>query len=244
MPDMQNALIIGCVLLVACGSDARTADGVAGDSVAVQPTQHAGAPAVPGLPKLLPVDQADASFAAFRAEVLAALQRKDTSYLYALLAPEIKIGFGGGDSIAGFRRLWQPSDPESQVWDALTRALSLGGKMTDTTFNFPYVFAFWPDSIDAFEHVAITGSNVTVHEDADEQAPVIATLSHDIVPVENWQKLGERGVPTRDTWAQIKLPGDRTAYVNGLNAYSPVSWRGFFTKRGGRWLLVFFVAGD
>jgi hypothetical protein len=208
------------------------------------PVQHASAPAVPGLPKLLPVDQADAGFAAFRTEVLAALQRKDTTYLFGLLVPEVKNTFGGDDSIAGFRRLWKPADPQSQIWEALRRALSMGGKMTDSTFSFPYVYAFWPDSIDAFAHVAITGENVTVHEDADEQAPVIASLSHDIVPVDSWQKLGEPGVATRESWAQIKLPGDRTGYVNGLNAYSPVSWRGFFQKRDGRWKLIFFVAGD
>jgi hypothetical protein len=161
-----------------------------------------------------------------------------------MLAPAIKIGFGGGDGIAGFKQLWQPSNAESLIWDVLTRALSMGGKLTDSTFVFPYVYAFWPDSIDAFEHVAITGENVLAHEDADEQSPAVATLNHDIVAVENWQGLGDKGVPTRASWVQIKLPSGSTAFVNGTSAYSPVSWRGFFEKRGGRWVLTMFVAGD
>jgi hypothetical protein len=243
MHTRLTIVLLSCVVLAACRGDARS-NGDAADSVRSLPAQSAAPPPVTGLPKLLPVDQADASFSAFRSEVLAALQRKDTAYLYRMLAPEIKIGFGGGDSIAGFKQLWQPSNSQSLVWDVLTRTLSMGGKLTDSTFVFPYVYAFWPDSIDAFEHIAITGENVLAHEDADEQSPAVATLSRDIVAVESWQGLGDKGVPTRASWAQIKLPSGSTAFVNGLSAYSPVSWRGFFQKRGGRWVLIIFVAGD
>ena len=243
MQARLTTVLLASVMLAACRGDAGS-NGGAADSVSTLPPESAAPPAVAGLPKLLPVDQADASFSAFRTEVLAALQRKDTAYLYRMVAPEIKNSFGGGDSIAGFRQLWQPSNPESLVWDALSRALSMGGKLSDSTFVFPYVYAFWPDSIDAFEHAAITGANVLAHEDADEQSPAVATLTHDIVAVESWQGLGDKGVPTRASWVQIKLPSGNTAFVNGLSAYSPVSWRGFFEKRGGRWVLTMFVAGD
>lgn len=236
-------VLLASVVLAACRGDARPNAGAA-DSVNTLPPQSAAPPAVIGLPKLQPVDEADASFSAFRSEVLAALQRKDTTYLYRMLAPEIKNSFGGDDSIAGFKRMWQPSSPESQVWDALSRALSMGGKLADSTFVFPYVYAVWPDSIDAFEHVAITGENVLAHEDSDEQSPAVATLNRDIVAVEGWHGLGDKGVPTRTSWVQIKLPSGNTAFVNGLSAYSPVSWRGFFQKRSGRWVLTLFVAGD
>ena len=238
-----SGVLVAGLLLASCGDAQRAGNGAA-DSVGTMPPQSAAPPAVTGLPKLLPIDEADASFSAFRSEVLAALQRKDTVYLYRMLAPEIKTGFGGGDSIAGFKRMWQPSNSESQVWDALTRALSLGGKLTDSTFVFPYVYAVWPDSIDAFEHAAITGENVLAHEDADEQSPAVASLNRDVVAVGGWQRLGDKGVPTRASWAQIKLPSGDTAFVNGLSVYSPVSWRGFFQKRGGRWILTMFVAGD
>ena len=109
-------------------------------------------------PKLLPRDEADSSFRAFREQLLAALARRDTAFLYNILAPEIKNSFGGDDSISGFRRLWSLDKPQtSTVWNTLTRILQLGGKMQDdSTFVAPYVYAFWPDSIDAFENYAHT----------------------------------------------------------------------------------------
>lgn len=103
-----------------------------------------------------PIDQADASFRAFRTELLAALSRRDTAYVYSIIAPEIKNTFGGDDSIAGFKRIWDLKDPNSKFWPTLTHVLQMGGKLQDSTFVAPYVYAFWPDSVDAFEYVANT----------------------------------------------------------------------------------------
>jgi hypothetical protein len=197
-----------------------------------------------GAPKLLPRDEANASFHAFRAEAIEALARKDTAWLYGILAPEIKNTFGGDDGIEGFKRVWRMDDPGTQVWSALSRILNMGGQQTsDSTFVAPYVFAFWPDSIDAFSYVAITDSAATVHAEPSPASPALGVASYSIVRVGEWKGRGESDVPGDTTWASVQLPAAR-GWVRGADVYSPVGWRAMFTRRGDRWLMILFVAGD
>jgi hypothetical protein len=126
-----------------------------------------------GARKLLPVDQADASFRAFRAQLLASLARHDTTFLYSILAPELKNSFGGDDSLAGFKRIWKMASGNTHVWTALTRVLQMGGKQSGKTFVVPYVYAFWPESVDAFSYVAVTDSAAPVRASPDAAAPVL-----------------------------------------------------------------------
>jgi hypothetical protein len=238
-------------LLIACGERVdQAADGAADTSISM-PADRMD-PAIPAAPvvdsgaaTLLPVDEADSSFAEFRRAALRALQRRDTVFLYALLAPEIKNSFGPDDSIAGFKRIWKMERPESsQVWQTLTRVLTLGGTAQGSTFTAPYVFARWPDGIDPFQHVAVTDANAAAYERPDASAPVMGRLSHSILPVLEWQGLDESGNPLPTAFAQVRLPDGRTAWVRGAQVYSPVSWRAFFERRDGRWVMTLFVAGD
>lgn len=196
--------------------------------------------------KLVPTDDAtkDPSFLSFRSQLLQALARRDTTYLYSVLAPDIKNTFGGDDSIPGFKRLWKMDQPTTPVWEALTRVLSLGGELKGETFQAPYVFAKWPQSVDAFEFVAIVGELVSVREEPRPDAPKLAALSWDIVTFREWKGLGENGTPTAESWAQIELGSGKTGWVYGRYVYSPVSWRAIFEKREGRWVLTTFIAGD
>ena len=204
------------------------------------------APIDSGAPKLDPRDEASPSFREFRARTIEALARKDTAYLYGMLAPEIKNTFGGDDGIDGFRRVWKMDNPAtSEVWTALARVLNMGGQQaTDSNFTAPYVYAFWPDSMDSFSFVAVTKADARVHETAGASSTVKGIASHSILRFKNWQGLGESGVAVDSTWAEVELPGGATGWLRGTDVYSPVSWRAMFMKRGDRWLMVFFVAGD
>jgi hypothetical protein len=196
-------------------------------------------------PKLLPIDQADASFRSFRDSALKALSRRDTSFLYSILTPDIKNSFGGDDSIAGFKRIWRMDVPSSGVWSALSRVLRMGGKLAaDSTFTTPYVYAFWPDTVDAFDYVAVTASDAPFHAQPNSGSTVMGTLSHAILKLEEWRNLDESGVATDTTWAHLALPDGGTGWVKGVDVYSPIGWRAFFVKRNGRWLMQLFVAGD
>jgi hypothetical protein len=157
------------LLLCACRGGAREdgapprADSGAVDSVV------AAQPDLPSLSadsarKMMPLDESaqDTSFARFRTQLLQAIQRRDTTFLYSILAAEIKNSFGGDDSIAGFRRLWRPDSAGSQVWSVLEHVLRLGAVRHGEGFSAPYVFAKWSNQIDPFENAAIVSDRAVV----------------------------------------------------------------------------------
>ena len=106
---------------------------------------------------LLPIDEAarQPDFFSFRAQLQAAVARHDADAVIAALDPNIKLSFGGDDGIEGFRRLWRPSDADTELWAELGAVLALGGTFSsESSFTAPYVFSRWPDGVDGFEHVA------------------------------------------------------------------------------------------
>lgn len=197
-----------------------------------------------GAPKLLPVDQADDSFAAFREDLLRALAERDTTFLYDIVSPDIRNSFGPDDGIAAFRAQWQPGDSASAVWAVLTRVLQLGGQLRDSTFYAPYVAAFWPDSIDAFEFVAVTSERALVRASPQPDADPIGSASWSILQVEEWLGTGESFVATDTSWVRVRLPAGRMGWLRATDVHGPAAWRAFFQRRDGRWLLVTLLAGD
>jgi len=198
-----------------------------------------------GAPKLEPRDEANDSFREFRSRALAAFARRDTAFLYGMLTPDIKNSFGGDDSIAGFRRIWRMDAPGSDLWTALMRVLTMGGQQpSDSQFIAPYVFAFWPDSMDSFEHVAVIGDSVRVLEAPAAGARVLGAALNSILKFREWQGMPESGVAADTTWAQVQLPDGSSGWIRGASVYSPVSWRAMFVRRGERWQMILFVAGD
>ena len=191
--------------------------------------------------KLLPVDEASAQpgFFTFRANLLKAVQARDTAFLYAALAPDILNSFGGNGGSAEFKELWRPAEPESQLWAVLTEILALGGTFSGDEFSAPYVFSTFPEDLDGFEHVVIVGSDVRVRARPALDAPILTTLSFDIVrSADREEGLAAEG------WRRVELSDGRTGYVSASYARSPLGYRALFTRERGVWLLSVLVAGD
>lgn len=189
--------------------------------------------------KLMPVDQAarDPSFIRFRARLLDAVRRKDAEQVYAVLAPDVTSSFGGNGGVAEFREMWGAEHPASELWTTLGEVLRLGGTfMGDSVFAAPYVHGSWPDGVDPFQYGAITGTGVRVRGEPWLGAPVIGSLSYDIVAT-----TGERG---SNGFRAIRLPDGRRGYVSTQYFRRPVDYRAIFVRRNGRWLLKALVAGD
>ncbi|HEX6941682.1 MAG TPA: hypothetical protein VF128_02075 [Gemmatimonadaceae bacterium] len=238
----KRASVIACAfILAACTREevAQEPESPRADSTIVLVMVDSGAP------KLLPRDEANESFRQFRSDALRAFASRDTTFLYGMLAPEIRNSFGGDDSVAGFRRLWKTDEPTSDVWTALIRVLTMGGQQSsDSQFTAPYVYAFWPDSIDAFEHVAVVGDSVRVHDAPAAGSRILGGALHSILKFREWRGLPASGVAADTTWAKVLLPNADSGWIRGASVYSPVGWRAMFVRRGGRWLMVFFVRGD
>jgi Bacterial SH3 domain len=194
--------------------------------------------------KLYPVDEGprDRTFVTFRDRLLRAARERDENFITSIVHPQIKNSFGGDDGAAEFKQMWlQDRARREELFSTLTRILSLGGSFQGREFCAPYVFTRWPNSVDSFEHAAITASNVRVRAQANATSPVIATLSYDLVRVDG-ESYGAEGGDS--AWVKIRTPSGRQGYVAREFIWSPVDYRACFAKARGSWRMTMLIAGD
>ena len=200
--------------------------------------------------KLYPADKAaeDATFAKFRRELRAAVKRRDKEFIIGILDPRIQNSFGGDGGIEEFKKMWKLAEPNSELWNELETVLSMGGSFTvvDGKRNFvaPYVTSLWPEDMDVFEYVAAIGQNVRVRSLPGLKAPVIATLSYDIVKLAP-QTLEELERRTDGyTWRKVVAPNGKTGYVAENYVRGSADYRAYFERKNGRWVMTAFISGD
>lgn len=190
--------------------------------------------------ELPPVDEAAAQpdFFTFRAHLLAAIVRQDREALLSVVHENIKNSFGGNDGIAEFKNVWEIDSPDSRVWFRLGTVLALGGTFEENgTFVAPYTFSRWPKEFDAFDHIAVIGSNVRVRSVPRRDAPVLTRVSFCILET----------LPPKQSnggWVAVRLPDGQTGYIAEKFARSPIDYRAIFQKQEGGWRLIVFLAGD
>jgi len=196
-------------------------------------TNTGGTPPLVAGPKLVPVDEGakDAEFARYRNDLADAILRRNTEGVLALIDPNMRTSFGGDGGTDAFRTLLA----KKETWDQLQFVISNGGKFRgegdERSFWAPYVYAAWPEGFDAFQSLAITSMRVPMRESADPNSRVVATLSYDIVT---------RGAAE----GQISTSDGKAGYVDPRTLWSPVGHRAGFSKKGGRWRMDAWVAGD
>jgi hypothetical protein len=119
----------------------------------------------------------------FRQKLLEAISRKDARFLLSIIDPNIQISFGGEEGIQAFRELWKPEDVNSEIWNTLAQLLRLGGTFGESRNEFwaPYVFSRFPDDYGGFDFSAIIAKDVRVSSEPNDKAPMITSLSYDIV---------------------------------------------------------------
>ena len=191
--------------------------------------------------RLLPVDEAASrpDFFTFRAQLLTAIARHDAGALMAVVHPNIKCDFGGGEGKAYFEAYWKPSTSNSRVWAELAAVLALGGTFSaDGTFVAPYVFSRWPQGVDAFEHVAVVGEGVRIRTAPRADAEPARVGSFEILA------LARPPAEIPEDWTAVALPAARTGYVAARFVRSPIGYRASFSKQNGRWQMLLFIAGD
>lgn len=195
-----------------------------------------------GPPVLLPVDEAPSrpDFFSYRAHLQAALASRDTAAVLAAADSAILLSFGGDGGIEDMKRMWLGGNPDFDLWKELGSALALGGSFIQpATFAAPYVYSVWPDSLGAFDHVAVTGSNVRVRSEPRVGSAALDTLSFSIVKV-------SRRLPGRWTegWIPVELKDGRPGHISSSFARSPVGYRALFNRTARGWKMTALVAGD
>lgn len=201
---------------------------------------------------LMPVDEGakDASFLAFRNRLIAAVEKKDVKFLLSIIDPRIKIGFGGDDGIAEFKKYWKINHKGSRFWDEFSRVIKNGGKFDGSgkriysTFTAPYTFTSWPENVDAYH--AIIGRDVNLREVPSADSKIIDRLSYNIVTLnfDESVKIGTGDEDRRYEWAKVETLGGKKGFVKGEFVRGHLDYRASFEKQRGVWKLIFFVAGD
>ena len=188
-------------------------------------------------PRLPPVDQCarDPSFVAFRAALQRTIARRDAKGLLAVVADDVHASLGGHLGKADFVELWDLKRPRaSGVWKELSTALSFGCAMREGLASAPS-FEQQLGERDAFEtRLALPGAELRVRPDS--KARLIARL--------DWHVLTLRGTWDGGPWVRVRLDDGRTGYVRESMARSPLDYRAWFRKRGGKWVMEGFLAGD
>lgn len=188
-----------------------------------------------------PVDEASQrpDFAAFRDSLQEAVSRRDSKALLDIVDPSIKNSFGGNGGIEEFKDMWHPERPDSEVWKELGAVLSLGGTFTaPNQFTAPYTFSKWPNDVDSYDNIAVTGSNVRIRSAPSLDASILTRVSFAILKLAEESRDGHRA-----EWTAVEVNG-RTGYIKSEFVRSPIDYRAAFEFSGGQWRLVFFLNGD
>ena len=199
--------------------------------------------------KLFPIDESakDPSFVEFRNELMRAAANRNVEFIVSVLEPRVVNDFGGEGGIEEFKAKWSPDKPESKLWETLRLILSMGGSYyasdPEPEFWAPYVYSRWPKEFDSFEYAAATAARVRVRSRPDFNAPVVATLSFDVVKFGNqdWLPMAEAGP---NSWVKIVTLRGIEGYVSSRYVRSPIDYRIGFVRKSGKWSIKVFVAGD
>ena len=191
--------------------------------------------------RLLPVDEAarQPDFFTFRAQLLTAVARHDAAALMAVVHPNIKCDFGGGEGKAFFEEFWKPGAPGSEVWAELAAVLALGGTLEHARFVCRALRAQpLAPGYGRFEHVAVVGDRVRIRTAPRQDAETAAISSFEILP------LARPSGDTPEGWTAVTLEGEKIGYIASRFVRSPIDYRAHFSKTDGRWQMLMFIAGD
>ncbi len=187
-----------------------------------------------------PIDPcaADASFVAFRDDLVRAIARRDDGHVLSVVADDIVVNFGGGAGPADFSEAWRLERPEtSPLWDELGIVLGLGcAREEDGSLWAPSLYRQLDDQEDPFSAGIAVRPGTRLHAAPDSGSPALATLDWDVVTIQS-----DDGA---DDWLAVALSDGRRGYVEAAAVRRPVDYRAGFAKVDGRWRMIVFVAGD
>ena len=201
---------------------------------------------------VLPVDEAknDSSFFSFRTKLLQAAKNKDAKYILSIVDPNIRNTFGDDDGIRYFNKFWKIDKSNSEFWKEFLIVVKHGGtfdKESDTKnkqFCAPYTFTSFPEDLDAFDYSAIFGKNINLRNKPEQDAPIVANLSYNIVKVDYENSIESKNKESSYLWLKVETFGGKKGFVKSEYVRSPIDYRACFQKIKGKWKMTVFIAGD
>jgi hypothetical protein len=169
--------------------------------------------------------------------------RRDLDGFKRHLRADTRISFGGDAGPEGLDLVWEPTRPDTKLWQALETILALGGVQQSDETGAPTWCAPWPSCIDvtpdpaltAYDVVVVTGTDVAVRAAPSTSAAVLGRASHEALVLAPGQQ--------PEHWWAVQWRGG-VGYVRGDLARSPVDQRITLRVDAQGWTVLYFVAGD
>ena len=192
--------------------------------------------------RLPPVERCggDPAFGKFRSELQASVARRDVEALFRLMADDVRVTFGGRSGKADFLDYWQrsPSQPHA-LWRELEEVLRLGcARAVDGQGGeyraFPAMFVTG-DDLDGFTTWVSRPGAVLRAKPSSGSRPLQRLPSWTVIEADDFD-----GGP----WLAVRTPRGRSGFVARGAARSIIDYRLIAKRRGGRWMITAFIAGD
>jgi len=197
---------------------------------------------------------ASADFVAFRNTLRQAVQDRDSTFIRAIAAPDIRLTFGLPITIEEL----DLDNPNAPFWKHMEKALATGCaseifgiEPERETWVCPHVFLAPGEvsAIDPYEDIVIVGENINVRIAPTADSPVIDTVSNEVVrhdydSINDLTETQQQAMSTIEGWHPIITSSGQRGFVSSQYAYSPIGHRAFFTKEGDAWQMNVFIAGD
>ena len=202
-----------------------------------------------------PVDEAakDLSLKAFRAELIAAVKRRDAAFVINVAEPTVQAKLQPSLDPTVPRRA---GSPESEDWATLEGLLSLGGSFTTVNgakevrleFCAPYTYSAYPvdgsmariterlaghDDVPEAGPWVILGARVPVRAEPSTSGKIVKYLSHDLVLTGD-----QSGTPP--TWIGVYVADGIQGWVPATEIRDPNDYHACFAKVGSRWMMTEF----
>ena len=228
VPPAPSSIALRSPLAIASGPPERETE-----TVAAAPSR----PKTENEMSLAPRDECAAlpGWHAFRARLAEAVNIRDAAAFVELVAPDIRLDFGGGAGRAELRARLE--DPAQHLWDELNEVLPLGCAMKDELVVIPWFFWNVPEDIDPAPSMVVIGSDVPLRSGPSGDAAVRARLDWALVATK--PRLGKAA-----PFTAITTRGGMTGYVATRSLRSVLDYRLIAERRGESWQITAFVAGD
>ena len=187
---------------------------------------------------LPPIDQCskDADFAAFIGELKRVTAARDRNAFLGLLADDVTVDFGGVSGREDFAKVWSFDPGEhGNVWEWLDRMLGMGCARVDGARVVPSLIEQVNTEDDGLfdMRLALPGAELF-------REPGNAATARTIPPWTLVEAINTGG----DMWTGVRLADGRRGWISDDNLYEPLGYRITIEKRGPKWMITAFVAGD
>lgn len=196
--------------------------------------------------RIEPHDEAltDASWAAFRARLLTAIEKRDRPFVLGVLDPQIRNGSDAPRGIAEFRKQWEFDADNGVFWRMLPSALSVGSAYLERRNRprelcAPYVLAKWPATVDPSVYGVISARDTMVKAGPSWNTDTLTRLSYEIVRVTDWE-VPDLDPGFKQNWTRIRLLKEGTGFVPEEQIRSPVEHSVCFIRSARGWRMTVF----